>query len=259
MTGAGNGNAGGQADPGIALEAIDTVQPRLSDRVYEQIRDAIIAGRIPPSQRIVQDEIASKIRVSRTPVREALFRLEREGILQKSERNAFYTRSLSADEAKQIFQAREAVEGFAARLLAKERSPGKLAAVAEAVAAEKDIDRDDVVAVFEGNRAIHRAIVGQAGNDFLTGMFDSVWNLAISLPLFVASHVRQQVKAGDHDLLLEALRDAPPREAEQAMIDHIRAGLDNQLAAIREHRAGRPGGAPRGTETSTISHSKEET
>lgn len=235
---------GMKADAGTVFKEIGPPQPRLADQVYEQIRDAIIAGRIPPSQRIVQDRIASKIRVSRTPVREALFRLEREGILRKSDRNGFYTRALSADEARQIFQAREAVEGFATRLVAAGRSGRLLAPIARAVAAEKEIDRADVVAVFEGNRAIHRTIVEQTGNGFLVGMFDSVWSLAISLPLFVASHARLQVRAGDHDLLLEALRTAAPRDAEQAMINHIRHGLDNQLAAIREREAPRPEETP---------------
>ena len=228
-----------RADPGNAVfKEIDQARPRLADHVYQQIRGAILAGQIPPSQRIVQDEVAARIKVSRTPVREALFRLEKEGILRKSAGQGFYARELSLEEVRQIFQAREALEGFAAGLVAAERTPEKVAAIATAVEAERGVDRDDFVAVFDCNRAIHRTVVEQTGNAFLVDGFDSVWNQAVSLSLFALAHARRPVESGDHDALFAALRDGTPGEARRTMLDHIATGLENQLAAVRAGAAG---------------------
>jgi len=214
------------------FKEIDQLQPRLADHVYEQIRNAIISGRISPSERIVQDEVASQIKISRTPVREALFRLEKEGVLRKSGRQGFYARQLSEDEVRQIFQGREAVEGFAAKLVAETHTPGQIGAVEKAIDAERLVDREDYVAMFDANRTIHRTVVEQTGNAFLVDMFDSIWNQAISLSLFAASHDRVRVQPGDHDEVLAALKSGAPAMAEEVMIDHIKVGLKNQLKTI---------------------------
>ena len=91
---------------------------RLADDVYEQILSAILSGEIFPGERLIQETIANQIDVSRTPVREALLRLEQEGILEAAGRGGFQIRDISEREIRDLYTVREAVEGFAARLLA---------------------------------------------------------------------------------------------------------------------------------------------
>ncbi|HIB81718.1 MAG TPA: GntR family transcriptional regulator, partial [Gammaproteobacteria bacterium] len=91
---------------------------RLADNVYEQILSAILSGEIMPGERLIQETIASQIDVSRTPVREAFLRLEREGVLEAAGRGGFQIRNITEQEIKDLYLAREAVEGFAAKLLA---------------------------------------------------------------------------------------------------------------------------------------------
>ena len=73
---------------------------RLADNVYEQILSAILSGEIMPGERLIQETIASQIDVSRTPVREAFLRLEREGVLEAAGRGGFQIRNITEQEIK---------------------------------------------------------------------------------------------------------------------------------------------------------------
>ena len=93
------------------FQAIEPTRVRLADEVYRQVLDAVLAGNLRPGERIVQDRIAQEINVSRTPVREALLHLEQEGILARTGTVGFTVRGISESEVRDIYQAREAIEG----------------------------------------------------------------------------------------------------------------------------------------------------
>ena len=207
------------------------IQSRLADDVYEQILSAIVNGNIAPGERLIQEKIASQINISRTPVREALLRLEQEGILEISGRKGFSIRTISEEEVRQLYVVREAIEGYAARLVAEHKAPEQLAAIKRAVDVELEQDTTDVEIDFRVNRAIHRTIVEQAGNPMLLDMFDRVWGRGISVWLFAATRGDQEPV--EHQTLFEVVSTAEPDAAQQAMIDHIRDGLDRQLKGIK--------------------------
>lgn len=209
------------------------IQSRLADDVYDQILSAIVNGDITPGERLIQEKIASQINISRTPVREALLRLEQEGVLEISGRKGFSIRKISEEEVRQLYMVREAIEGYAAMLVAEHKVPEQLAAIKTAVDAELHEDTSDVEIDFRVNRAIHRTIVEQTGNPMLLDMFDGVWGRGISLWLFAATRSDQgPVEPVEHQTLFEAIATAGPETAQQAMIDHIRDGLDRHLKGI---------------------------
>jgi DNA-binding GntR family transcriptional regulator len=105
------------------FERLERSTVRLADFVYRQIFDAVVSGQIPPGERLVQEVLAEEMDVSRTPVREALLRLETEGILEASERGGFLVRSLDLDEVRATYELRAAVEGYSARLVAERGDP----------------------------------------------------------------------------------------------------------------------------------------
>ena len=96
---------------------------------------------------------------------------------------------------------------------------------------ELEQDTTDVEIDFRVNRAIHRTIVEQAGNPMLLDMFDRVWGRGISVWLFAATRGDQEPV--EHQTLFEVVSTAEPDAAQQAMIDHIRDGLDRQLKGIK--------------------------
>ncbi len=209
------------------------VQPRLADDVYDQILSAIVTGQIRPGDRLIQEKIAAEINISRTPVREALLRLEREGILEMSGRQGFSIRQISENEIRDLYGAREAIEGYAAYWLAANRTPERIAAVAEKVAAERAVADPDVAAEFRLNRDIHRTIVEQTGNATLLEMFDSIWGRAVSLRLFAATLANQGPPDPDiHQSLLEVIATDTPEASQCAMIDHVREGLERNFKGL---------------------------
>lgn len=202
------------------------IQPRLAEDVYQQILSAIINGQFAPGERLIQEKIASQIKISRTPVREALLRLEQEGILELSGRKGFVIRELSEHELIELYGVREAIEGYAAFVVAANRTDEKLAAIRAAVEAEFELCERNLETEFKCNRHIHRTIVEQADNRVLLDLFDGIWGRGISLWLFAATLTNQSPPDPElHRQLLDVLQTGSPEQARSAMTEHVREGL----------------------------------
>ena len=217
------------------FQAIEPSRPRLADEVYRQVLDAVLAGELRPGERIVQDRIAQEINVSRTPVREALLHLEQEGILARAGTAGFTVRGISENEVRDIYQAREAIEGYAARVVAEQRSAASLRRIARTVEREESIATGGVEEYFHANRRIHRSLVEETGNEYLLKSFDAIWNRGFSFRVFAAiENADLDASLHEHEGLVASMRSDHPREAGEAMIAHIRQGLTLQLRAITE-------------------------
>ena len=216
---------------------LDRKRTRLADDVYEQTLSAILSGEIVPGERLIQETIASQIDVSRTPVREAFLRLEREGVLETAGRGGFQIRNITEKEIQDLYLAREAVEGFAAQLLAGSLSQEQAQNIETAVRSEMGLKSPHKEEHFHANRNIHRTIVAQTGNGILLDMFDSIWNRGLSIRSFAAYPIPDsQDNREQHLLLLDQIKTGNPDEAETAMVAHIREGLDNHVRWLHEER-----------------------
>ena len=217
------------------FRGIEPDRRRLADEVYRQVLDAVLAGALEPGERIVQERVADEINVSRTPVREALLHLEREGILVRAGASGFTVREISEREVRDIYQAREAIEGHAARIVAERRDPEALERIRKTIEDEESISGGGMEVYFHANRRIHRCIVEESGNEYLLRSFDGIWNRSFSVRMFASIEDADLGETlGEHLALVRAMReDAPPTSAE-AMITHIRDGLGLQLRAIAD-------------------------
>jgi DNA-binding GntR family transcriptional regulator len=93
----------------LALKSIVTQRRRLADEVYDQLVEAIMNQQITADDRLVQEKLAAELEISRTPVREALMRLEKEGVLMAAASGGFRLAQMNEDEVKQLYQARAAI------------------------------------------------------------------------------------------------------------------------------------------------------
>lgn len=209
----------------MQFKSLSKPRTRLADQVYDQIMQAIRSGAIGADDRIVQEKLAEEFDISRTPVREALFRMEQEGILTIAQRGGFRIRQLGLDEISELYGARGAVEGHAARLLAQSGSPETFAALRDRIAEAENIAHRTVEAYFNANRDVHRAIVDAAGNRFLLDFFDNIWNRGSSFTLFASIEADKLAKSlGNHMALIDAIESGDPAQAEQKALDHIDDG-----------------------------------
>ena len=91
----------------------------LTERVYSSVKEAILSLNLKPGSPLVEDELAGQLGTSKTPVRDALLALERDGLVTKIPYKGTYVSELTEDDAVEIFQLRSALEGLASRLAAK--------------------------------------------------------------------------------------------------------------------------------------------
>jgi GntR family transcriptional regulator, vanillate catabolism transcriptional regulator len=214
------------------FQKIAVSRSRLADQVYDQIVKAINQGLIGPSERIVQEKLAEQFNISRTPIREALFRLEQEGILVAAEHGGFVMRFATPREVAEVYEARQAIEGYCAAMLA--RSPDNVALDRIAAIIEKNeaASFETISEYYAANREIHHALVAATGNKYLLEMFEAMWNRSFSFGIFrLMSPAQLILTLSGHALILNAIRTGDPALAMQTMCDHILHGQQLQLSA----------------------------
>lgn len=217
----------------MALKSIKQDRPRLADIVYNQLLEAIRSGAISDDERLVQEKLAEEMQISRTPVREALLRLEQEGILVVAQRGGFRVYRMSRDEVHELYQARAAIEGQAMRILAANPDAKKIQELRKLIEKEENISSPSIDAYFTANRNIHRKIVELSDNRYLLEMFDNIWNRGVSYNLFAAiAKIDLAQSLGDHLKLVDAIETGNPIVAMEAIVDHIAHGFDLQIKAL---------------------------
>ena len=209
----------------VILRPIQREVESLADVAYRRLSEALLTGQIPPGHRLVMDQLANQLGISRTPVRDALLRLERENLIAPTGKRGYVVRAMTVDDAMHLYEAREAIEGFAARRVA-EIGETAIEHVRKAIVATKGTDTDARRA-FEANLSIHRAVVEATGNPPLLELFDDMWLRARGLAMFadfLAHDSEPEPVDIRHEPLLVAFREGSEASF-VAMRSHIRAGL----------------------------------
>ncbi|MEP4198298.1 MAG: GntR family transcriptional regulator [Aliishimia sp.] len=218
----------------MALRGITTQRRRLADEVYDQLVKAIMDREIGPDDRLVQEKLAAELEISRTPVREALLRLEKEGVLHLANSGGFRLAKISEDETRELYQARAAIEGQAARILAARQDKTELAGLRRIIEQAEDMKNPSTQDYFIANRTIHRAFMEAAGNRFLLEMFDGIWGRAMAFHLFAAIENADISKSlGNHTELVDIIAQGDRGAALEAFTAHIQEGFELHLDGIR--------------------------
>ncbi|MBD3665188.1 GntR family transcriptional regulator [Sulfitobacter aestuariivivens] len=218
----------------MALRSITTQRRRLADEVYDQLVNAIMSREIGPDDRLVQEKLAAELDISRTPVREALLRLEKEGVLHLANSGGFRLAKISEEETLELYQARAAIEGQAARILAARNDPAEMKQLRATIRENEKLSNPSTQDYFAANRSIHRAFMEMAGNRFLLEMFDMIWGRAMAFHLFAAIENTDIAKSlGNHMALVDALETGDRATALEVFTAHIQDGFELHLDGIR--------------------------
>lgn len=213
------------------MDRIERAPSKLANDTYDRLVAALIDGTLAPGDRLVQDQLAEQLDVSRTPVRDALLRLRAEGIITPVGRRGYVVRSLSARDVLDNYDARMAIESYAAARVAA-RGGSAVAHVQAVLDRETHRAFDTPHASYLANRAIHEAVVRATDNPQLLGCFESVWNRALSGLIYRDFYDAQSADefVETHVALVDILAAGDPERARLAMIDHIQHGLDQTPA-----------------------------
>ena len=161
----------GEVTGAITLRPLDA--PRsLAEDAADRIREQILAGGFVQGEHLVEARIAEQLNVSRGPVREAFKLLRSEGLLLEEPRRGTFVVSLSADDVREIYSLRAAIEGRAARLLAGKKDAAAIAELQALLASiEAAAKADDVAALYRQDLAFHDAVCRLSGNARLHEVF----------------------------------------------------------------------------------------
>lgn len=201
-----------------------------AEHAYQQLLSAILSGELKPGSRIREVELAEWLKISRTPVREAVRRLESEGLICIAGHKGMAIAELDYQAVMELYQMREVLEAAAASLAAKHASEPEIYSLREIFNQEKQ-QHNNTAAQADINRAFHNAIYHAAHNRYLLKSLNSLRDaMALLGASTYALPSRSKAALVEHQRIIEAIEKGDSAAAEQAARDHIRAA---QKARIR--------------------------
>jgi len=212
--------------------------PSVVETVAEAIREEIKTGRLAPGQRLIESDLCAAVGASRTSIREAVGRLEAEGLIEVEHQKGARVRRLTSQDALNIYQIREALEGTAARLAAQNIGKGDYKARLKALEKKFRAENDSSPGVYlRYNEQFHRLIVEMSENNRLIRMVEQLQHAAFLMLIQAVSTPQAAMRAHEeHELILSAILDGDGTRAERAMRAHIRRTGDDVLARLIESR-----------------------
>jgi DNA-binding GntR family transcriptional regulator len=192
--------------------------------VYEDIRRQIVEEKLAPGQWLIERELCEAYNMSRTPIREILWRLTADGFLEQEANRGFVVRRLGLEQILEIFQAREAIEGTAARLACRKGGNAfheKLLDIRKKLA-KVNIESDPMSGIALG-RELHRAIMDGAHNSIMARIHAGLENLTLlTANITKRSPAIEKASAAAHLNMIEAMLRQDEERGEQLMREHLR-------------------------------------
>ncbi|WP_432546886.1 GntR family transcriptional regulator [Kineococcus sp. SYSU DK004] len=204
------------------------VAPPAAERVYAEVKAAILDRSLPGGQLVTEGELAARTGVSRTPVREGLLRLEAEGLVRLLPKRGALVVPVSPEEVEDVLEARELVEVHAAVRAWDRRAEftGELAAHLERMRAAQAAG--DAWEFMGADRAFHATVVRAAGNRVLADLYDGLRDrqMRMGVANMRGSADRVAVALADHEALLEVARTGDLRTWRELVRRHVRSAGD---------------------------------
>lgn len=187
---------------------------------YALILEAIDRGDIAPGARMVETDLAERFGMSRTPVREALQRLEAQGVVARDGRS-LRVATLDHNQLGELYEVRRFIEGHAARLAARHAAPEEIALLRDMVEADRALS-DDPMALALSNRRFHRQLHRASHNRYLNQMLDSMRrSMALLSSTTMMSEPRRAESLAEHDRIVAAIAARDEAAAQAAAEEHI--------------------------------------
>ena len=197
---------------------------------YELILDAIDVGIYRPGDRLVESELAERFGVSRTPIREALQRLETQSLLTRDGRSLIVA-SLDHNQLAELYVVRAELEGLAARLAAQHATAEEIRVLKDMVSADRKLVGDPG-ALSRANRRFHKQIHLASHNRFLVQQLDLVHrSMALLATTSLAVEGRGKAALAEHGAIIDAIAARNGVAAESALKAHISHAFETRLKA----------------------------
>lgn len=218
-------------------------QPMMESRpireiAYEVLKHAIVTGEIPAGERIVETDYAERLHISRTPLREALRKLERDGLVEYVLRRGVVVRAFTIEDVDEIYTIRNALEMLTLPAIIERATPEDIASLrAKLHEMDKVMAMDDIEKLSPMARAFHSAITHISGKNRILRVIESQDEF---INRFSAMAIRQEdrrVQAHEeHHKLVDYIEHRDLEHLEKLTRKHIERSKENCLAALELQR-----------------------
>lgn len=207
-------------EPILNTGLLQADRPNLTEQVYDQLIDILIRGELQPGDVIVERRMAERLNASRTPVREALGRLEAEGLVYKQPSRGVTVSPFSTEAFVELLNVRQLLESEAARLAAGRIPQEKLDLIRGALEELGKQAKPSLSDIWDVDDLLHGAVADAAGNVLLAGM---IRDLRRRTHVFNAYRNPVTPKFGvkENTELLDAIASGDQEKARAAMVEHI--------------------------------------
>jgi DNA-binding GntR family transcriptional regulator len=219
----------------------ERISPPIREKVYEDLKSAILSGHYTPGEKLAEEHLAETLGVSRTPVREALHKLESEGLIKPRKKRGFIVSKDTKEEVEELFELRSILEGHTLRVISQIISEEILGQLQESIQkAEEALRRNRIEEVFKWNTRFHDTLHELVANKA------RLHRLIVNMRKYVLRHRKDTLRYPDggrravegHKKILLALRLKDPELCERVMREHIKEAMDDAIQSLS-------GGAPR--------------
>ena len=231
--------ASGGSRPRPTLQGLARMPAR--DRAYRDLKFRILEGRLPPGTKLLEAEVANLLSLSRTPVREALIKLEEEDLVEVRPRHGILVKSQSLDDLAQIYDVLSPLEVKAAALLArrglKDEEVRRLSSLLEQM--ERETERADIVQWSHLDNVFHSELVAMCENRRLQGALRLCWDQQYRAHMAIVKlRPRPGQSDREHRAIFEAIRAGDERLAAHLHSQHRERADRMALSILRRQAAG---------------------
>lgn len=207
----------------------------VADAAYQTLHEAIIQGILTPGARLAEEDLASRFAVSRTPIREAILRLESEGLAERSSRKGLTVARVTLAEIVETYVVRQTLDGLAARLAAENATPTEVATLRWLNDQMREAGALSLEDFSRINYAFHAALYKASHNVYLQELMVTAYNRVRRYPgTTLADLDRQRVVVAEHDEEIDAIERRDAEHAEQLARRHISHALEVRKLLLYE-------------------------
>jgi DNA-binding GntR family transcriptional regulator len=213
-----------------SLQVLQDRKP-LGQHVFDNLKEAIIRGNIAPGEWLVESHIAEMLGISRTPVREAIHKLERERLIERRPRGGFTVLGLERADIEETFGIRSVLEGYAARLATLNHQPDELKALQEKIEKYKRcLAAKQMDALPEINTGFHELLYDLSKSPrlihMINGLRDQIFRFR---QMILKNHKFAVISNEDHIQMINLMRKRDAEKVESLVREHILRGRDAVL------------------------------
>lgn len=214
------------------------IRKSLGQHIFTHLKKAILKGDISPGNRLIENKVAKELEISRTPVREAFHKLEREGLIKQIPQGGYAVRGLTKEDIEDLFGIRSLLESYAAGLAAKNHTPEDLLLLEEKNRAfQRCLDQNQLGQLSKINTEFHDILYSMSGRPLIIKMISQIQAQIYRFRNIILNDKKNaEISLKLHIVLLKALKTRDADQVEKLLKKHILRGRKFVLASLKNKK-----------------------